>query len=137
MSGDRKPGPLDALRAFGVTVGGSVVLAAAATASVGSTARAVLRARKPRPWAVTGTTVVALYALRVRPWHLHWSSTPAETGEPLPGDELVPTPGVESTRAVTIEAPVETVWPWLAQLGQDRGGFYSYEWLETSPAARC
>jgi hypothetical protein len=38
--------------------------------------------------------------------------------------------------AVTIKAPVEEVWPWLAQLGQDRGGFYSYEWLETSPGAR-
>ena len=31
---------------------------------------------------------------------------------------------------MTIDAPVEEVWPWLAQLGQDRGGFYSYEWLE-------
>ena len=34
------------------------------------------------------------------------------------------------THAITIRAPVEEVWPWLAQIGQDRGGFYSYEWLE-------
>jgi hypothetical protein len=37
---------------------------------------------------------------------------------------------VQATRAVTIEAPVEEVWPWLAQIGQDRAGFYSYSWLE-------
>jgi hypothetical protein len=49
---------------------------------------------------------------------------------PLPGDDLVPEPAYEHTRAVTIRAPVEAVWPWLAQIGQTRGGFYSYDWLE-------
>jgi hypothetical protein len=47
---------------------------------------------------------------------------------PLPGDDLVPDPGYEHTRDV--RAPAEEVWPWLAQIGQGRGGFYSYEWLE-------
>ena len=48
----------------------------------------------------------------------------------LPGDDVVPDPALQTTRAVTVDAPVEEVWPWLAQIGQDRGGFYSYQWLE-------
>jgi uncharacterized protein YndB with AHSA1/START domain len=52
----------------------------------------------------------------IRPWHLRWGAEPEDEG-PI-------------VHAVTIDAPVEEVWPWLAQLGQDRAGFYSYEWLE-------
>jgi hypothetical protein len=37
---------------------------------------------------------------------------------------------VQTTRAITVDAPVDEVWLWLAQIGQERGGFYSYEWLE-------
>ena len=48
----------------------------------------------------------------------------------LPGDELAPDAALVSTRAVTINAPPEAVWPWVAQLGQGRGGFYSYTWIE-------
>jgi hypothetical protein len=48
----------------------------------------------------------------------------------LSGDELVPEPADSSTLAIDVDAPVETVWPWLVQLGQDRGGMYSYDWLE-------
>jgi hypothetical protein len=54
--------------------------------------------------------------------------TPARHG--YPGDELVPHPTWGWTHAVEIDAPVEEVWPWVAQLGVDRGGFYSYSWLE-------
>jgi hypothetical protein len=61
---------------------------------------------------------------------LHWGSTCEELRADLPGDELVPDPATQSTRAITIDAPVEAVWPWLAQIGQDRAGFYSYERLE-------
>jgi hypothetical protein len=57
-------------------------------------------------------------------------ATDEERRKPLPGDELVPDPLTTSTRATTVNAPVEAVWPWLAQIGQDRGGFSSYEWLE-------
>ncbi|MGB7297506.1 MAG: hypothetical protein WBC70_18160 [Candidatus Aminicenantales bacterium] len=70
------------------------------------------------------------YFRLVFPWMLNWGATKAETAMSLPGDELVPNPGYRSTRALTIEAPVADVWPWLAQLGQDRGGFYSYSWFE-------
>ena len=60
----------------------------------------------------------------------NWGATKAECAEQLPGDELVPDPAVTTTRAVTIEASADAIWPWLAQLGQDRGGMYSYDRLE-------
>ncbi len=56
--------------------------------------------------------------------------------KPLPGDELVPDPAIESTRGIAVHALVKEVWPWLAQIGQDRGGFYSYEWLENLAGCR-
>jgi hypothetical protein len=51
----------------------------------------------------------------------------------LPGDDLIPEYGLllQTTRAITIRATLEQVWPWLVQIGQGRGGFYSYEWLES------
>lgn len=49
---------------------------------------------------------------------------------PLPGDEFLPAPELQATRAITINAPTSHVWPWIAQLGQNRGGFYTYDWME-------
>lgn len=76
--------------------------------------------------------LAAAYALVVRPWHLRWGASEEEARKPLPGDEQVPDPTIQSTRAVTIDAPVEDVWPWLAQLGYGRAGFYSYDILENA-----
>ena len=59
-----------------------------------------------------------------------WGATDAEVLQPLPGDELVREPDWSYTHAITINAPRSAVWPWLLQLGQGRGGFYSYEGLE-------
>jgi hypothetical protein len=70
------------------------------------------------------------YWLFVRPWHLRWGATDNEVAMPLPGDRRVPDAPLASTRAITVNAPVEAVWPWLVQMGQDRAGFYSYTWLE-------
>jgi hypothetical protein len=61
---------------------------------------------------------------------LRWGATAEEVAGALPGDELVLEPRTGSTRAVTVKAPVEAVWPWIAQMGQGRGGLYSYDWLE-------
>lgn len=72
----------------------------------------------------------AAYVYAVRPWHLRWGATDEELKERLPGDELVEHPNVEATHAIDIDAPVAEVWPWLVQIGQDKGGFYSYAWLE-------
>jgi hypothetical protein len=59
-----------------------------------------------------------------------WGARPNDTYRPLPGDELVPDPETRHTRGITIAAPPEAVWPWLLQLGQGRGGLYSYDRLE-------
>ena len=67
---------------------------------------------------------------------MSWGSRPGERVEELPGDEFVPGAAVQVTRAVTVEAPFEEVWPWLAQVGQDRAGFYSYEWLKNLAGCR-
>ena len=73
---------------------------------------------------------LAGYLLVARPWALRWGATAEEVTRPLPGDDLAAGSPVGSTRAVTIEAPAEDVWPWLVQIGYGRGGFYSYDWLE-------
>lgn len=63
-------------------------------------------------------------------WFRHWGASGPEVRAVLPGDELVENPTLLTTRAVTIAAPPEDIWPWLVQMGQDRGGLYSYDWLE-------
>lgn len=131
-----KPTALDAVRAFGIMLGGPVVLGLALGASVTATARALARGRLPSIRATAGTAALVVYALEVRPWLRDWGATLEERYRPLPGDELVPDPGLQTTRAVTIDAAVGEVWPWLAQIGQDRGGFYSYEWLENLAGCR-
>jgi hypothetical protein len=79
---------------------------------------------------VAAGAAVAAYALVARPWYLRWGAKGEEVTRRLPGDDLAADSPVGSTRAVTIEAPVEDVWPWLMQIGYGRGGFYSYDWLE-------
>ena len=59
-----------------------------------------------------------------------WGATDEELTRPWPGDEFVPVPRGGFTHAITIHAPASQVWPWVAQIGQDKGGFYSYEFLE-------
>jgi hypothetical protein len=66
-----------------------------------------------------------------RRWHQHWGARDEEIARPLPGDDLVPDPKLNSTHAITIHAPAERIWPWLAQVGYGgRAGFYSYDVLE-------
>jgi hypothetical protein len=72
------------------------------------------------------------YWFVARPWHLRWGATDDELARSLPGDDLVPQPKLSSTHAVTIAATPAEVWPWLVQLGQGRGGFYSYDWIENA-----
>jgi hypothetical protein len=79
---------------------------------------------------VAAGAAVAAYAVLVRPWYRRWGATEGEATRLLPGDDLAADSSIGSTRAVTIRAPVEDVWPWLVQLGYGRGGFYSYDWLE-------
>ncbi len=75
--------------------------------------------------------MAAGYRLALRDRVLHWGATPDEAREPLAGDELLPAPDGVSTRAITVNAPAEAVWPWLAQMGPaPRGGAYTYDWIE-------
>jgi hypothetical protein len=78
----------------------------------------------------TAAAAGAAYALWLRPRHLRWGATDSEVEMPLLGDDLTPDARGQLTHAITIDAPVSEVWPWLAQVGQDKGGFYSYSWLE-------
>ena len=73
---------------------------------------------------------IGVYSLAIVPWMNRWGATPDEVTRALPGDELVPNPVAQTTRAVTIQAAPADIWPWLVQLGQGRGGLYSYEALE-------
>jgi hypothetical protein len=73
---------------------------------------------------------VAGYLLFLRPWQRTWGATGAEAGRPMPGDTTIQGPNFIATRAVTIDAPPEKVWPWLAQMGYRRGGLYSYDWID-------
>lgn len=76
--------------------------------------------------AAAGLTFAYLY----RPWHLRWGATEEEFLSNLPGDEVVRDPTFSATRAVTVEAPLEDVWPWIAQIGFGRAGWYSYDLLD-------
>src|SRR6266511_5232410 len=91
------------------------------------------RDRMKRPAAAAGAAVIgsaAAYLLVVRRWQLRWGATDEERDDTLAGDDLIPNRDLTATRAITVHAPAERVWPWIAQLGQGRGGFYSYDALE-------
>src|SRR5665213_2442284 len=80
--------------------------------------------------AAAALLVVVLYPLLRRPI-LTWGATGGEAASRLPGDELLEDAEGVSTRAITIDAPAASVWPWLAQLGPSpRGGAYTYDWIE-------
>jgi hypothetical protein len=85
---------------------------------------------KPPRGPVLLLAALLTYRALVRPRLLHWGATVDEAGADLPGDELMPHPDLTATRAITIHAAAADVWPWIAQLGQGRGGFYSYDALE-------
>jgi hypothetical protein len=70
------------------------------------------------------------YLLFFRSRCLTWGARDDEVAAKLPGDELLASAGLVTTRAVTVNAPPEAVWPWLAQMGSGRGGAYSYDWIE-------
>ena len=78
----------------------------------------------PRPRDLAAATRSRVKALR------NWGATQQELEMTLPGDELIPEPADVITRGVTVRVPAWQAWRWLVQIGQDRGGLYSYDWLE-------
>ena len=71
-----------------------------------------------------------LYYFPVRRWFNRWGTTPDELTRAMPGDTVIANPTSGAMQAVTVEAPPEDIWPWLLQLGYQRGGMYSYDWLD-------
>jgi hypothetical protein len=124
------------VRGAAVMLGPSLLLDLFALGSTAAAATSLARrswGRTPRlvrPAVVLGAALPPLYVLALRPRMARWGATDEEVRMPLPGDEVRARPAFVSTRAITIDAPVAAVWPWLAQIGQDRGGFYSFTWLE-------
>jgi hypothetical protein len=131
-----RPTPVVLARALGVVFGGPLLLDALEVLGPVSAVRG-WPDRMPTPGtrrAARALTVVGVVAPfvdhgLVRPWLRRWGATPAERRRRMPGDPDRK-PLSTTTRAVTVHAPAEEVWRWLVQLGQDRGGFYSYDWLE-------
>lgn len=85
---------------------------------------------------MAGVGVWTLYRGQLRPWMYTWGATDDEVSTVLPGDELVDGSTPRTTRAVMIEVPPAGVWPWLAQIGEDRAGFYSYSFFERVVGAK-
>ncbi len=73
---------------------------------------------------------VAGWAAFVRPWLRRWGATDEEIARPMPGDELIQAARHRSTRAITIRARPDEIWPWLVQMGSGRGGLYSVDLLD-------
>jgi hypothetical protein len=72
----------------------------------------------------------AAFVWVIRPWYLYWGASDTEAKMTLPGDELISVSAGGHTRAITIHASESEVWPWLVQIGADKGGFYSHTWIE-------
>ncbi len=73
---------------------------------------------------------VGSYIRWIRPKQMHWGASEEEAERELPFDDLVPNPTWNSTRAVTVDATPEQIWPWLVQVGWGRAGYYGYDWVD-------
>jgi hypothetical protein len=71
-----------------------------------------------------------LYWFPVRRWMNHWGATPSDVARVMAGDALLSEWTYSGTTAVTVDARPEHIWPWLVQIGYQRGGLYSYDWLD-------
>jgi len=75
-------------------------------------------------------TVAVLYWFPVRRWMSRWGATPSDLSRVMAGDRRLIDPTYSGTLAVSIDAPPQDIWPWLVQIGYQRGGLYSYDWLD-------
>lgn len=74
--------------------------------------------------------IIIVYSWVIRPWQLTWGATSEEVASILPGDEYLTSPNYYATRAITINTAAEKIWPWLIQMGDKRGGWYTYDFFE-------
>jgi hypothetical protein len=101
----------------------------------------IVHARGPRPTFaqlmreirdVAASLPLFATAPPLRHWHRRWGATDEEISEPMPGDDLVSGCQFRTTRAITIGAPPDAVWPWLVQVGFGKAGFYSNDLLDNA-----
>lgn len=84
-----------------------------------------------------GLAVIGVVAIMLlMPWMDRWGATDNEITAWYTGDDLVPSPRITYTRAVSVNASAEEIYPWIVQLGAEKGGMYSYSWFETN-ILRC
>jgi len=81
---------------------------------------------------LNGFALGTFYLLFLRPQMVRWGARLGEPERRLPGDDVIPSPNLVATRAISIDAPPEAVWPWLAQMGRDRTGWYSFDILDNN-----
>ena len=85
---------------------------------------------KRLPIAVGVLMLAGVYWFPIRRWFRSWGTTPDEVARTMPGDALIADPTHTETSGVTVNAPPGDIWPWLVQIGYQRGGLYSYDWLD-------
>ena len=88
----------------------------------------IKNSRFVRFFLAVASVLVSLYVYRQ--WALNWGATEEETNRSMPGDDVVINPTFNATRAVTIQARPEEIWPWIIQIGYKKAGFYSYDRLD-------
>ena len=122
---------------WGLALNGALVGAVTAARNTGVLAASRHSAAEPvillpRIGAAAAYTLVAYIAVATLawPWHRHWGSQPADLSSRPDSEQAAVDFRYELVHAVDVDAPAEAVWVWLVQLGQDRAGFYSYDWLE-------
>jgi len=82
------------------------------------------------PTLLVMVTLAVLYWFPMRRWMSRWGATPSDLARVMSGDSLLDKPTYLGTLAVSVDAPPEDVWPWLVQIGYQRGGLYSYDSLD-------
>lgn len=82
------------------------------------------------PYILAAVVALLVYVDFWRPWQLHWGATAEEVARPMLGDEIVARPSFNATRAVTVNATPEQIYPWIVQMGLGRAGWYSYDILD-------
>ena len=88
-------------------------------------------------------TFAALYWFPIRRWMGRWGTTPSDLSRVMAGDDLIGDSTYSGTMAVIVNARPDDIWPWLVQMGYQRGGLYSYDWLDRlfgfldRPSATC
>ena len=96
-------------------------------------ARSARKGEAMRNKLYVGLLTVLIGGFLLRRQAIRWGATDEEVHKPLRGDAVVPHPQLETTHAVTINAPAMAVWPWLVQMGYDRAGWYLdarwWDWL--------